>query len=227
MKAAILAGGFGAKLRPLTHITAKLMLKVYGKPFLEYHVTALEKYGIKDIVILVGHLGNQIKAHFGDGSRFGVNISYSEDNMLGSGGAIKKALPLLGDEFLVLNGDTYLPVDFHLLIEKFAASGRDALMTVYDNGDNIMPNNVCIKNGEITEYNNKETEPHFTHLDAGVSIFRKSVFSLDADSFSLEKDVYPGLVASRNISHVPTSQRFFDILTMERLENIRKVMHST
>ena len=224
MQAVILAGGLGTKLRPLTHITAKLMLRVYGKPFLEYHVEALKKHGIEDIVILVGHLGSQIKSHFANGHPF---LRYSEDDMLGSGGAVKNALDLLDGEFLVLNGDTYLPIDYNSLIDKFRGSGKDALMTVYDNNENIRPNNVCIKNGEITEYNNAEPKPYFTHLDAGVSIFKKSVFLAGPQKFSLEKDVYPQLISARRLGNAVTHQRFFDIHTLERLENIRKIMQST
>ncbi|MBI2075760.1 MAG: NTP transferase domain-containing protein [Candidatus Aenigmarchaeota archaeon] len=227
MQSVILAGGLGTRLRPLTHITAKLMLKVYGKPFLEYHIESLKKHGIDDIVILVGHLGSQIKSHFGNGKQSGVNIRYSEDDMLGSGGAIKNAFPLLEDVFLVLNGDTYLPIDYNALIDKFRRDGKDALMTVYDNNENIRPNNVCIRDGEITEYNNAEPKPYFTHLDAGVSIFKKSVFSIGVQRFSLEKDVYPQLISARQLGNVVSGQRFFDIHTLERLENIRKIMQSS
>lgn len=227
MQAVILAGGLGTKLRPLTHITAKLMLNVYGKPFLDYHIMALKQHGISDIVILVGHLGDQIKSHFTDGRKFGVSIRYSEDDMLGSGGAIRNAFQLLDDQFIVLNGDTYLPIDYNVLIEKFAAGKKDALMTVYDNNENIRPNNICVSNGEIAEYSNTEPKPHFTHLDAGVSIFKKSVFLNKAGKFSLENDIYPALIREKLLGHVSTSQRFFDIQTMERLENIRKTMEST
>src|SRR3989338_2031267 len=118
MQAVVLAGGLGERMRPLTHITAKLMLKVYGRPFLEHHVIALRDSGINDIVLLVGYLAGQIKSYFGDGSDFSVSISYSEDDMLGTGGAIKNASGILNDRFIVLNGDTFLPVSYNDIIKK-------------------------------------------------------------------------------------------------------------
>ncbi len=149
MQAAILAGGLGERMRPLTHITAKLMLKVYGKPFLEHHIIALRNSGVTDIVLLVGHLADQIKSYFGNGSRFSVSISYSEDDMLGTGGAIKNAADILDDEFIVLNGDTYLPVNHQDIIKKFNADKKLALMTLYDNNEKIGKNNVAVVGGEI------------------------------------------------------------------------------
>lgn len=222
MQAAILGGGLGERMRPLTHTTAKLMLKIYGKPFLEHHIIALRESGITDIVLLVGHLAGQIKSYFGDGSRFSVNITYSEDDMSGTGGAIRNALGVLDEEFIVLNGDTYLPVSYQDVIKKFRNDKRLALMTLYDNSKKIGENNVAVVDGEITEYNNKKTMPHFTHLDAGVSVFGKKIFeSMNENKFSLD-EVYARLIAMKQLSNFATSHRFLDIYFLERLENIRK-----
>ncbi len=220
MQAVILAGGLGERMRPLTHITAKLMLKVYGKPFLEHHIIALRDSDINDIVILVGHLAGQIKSYFGDGSDFSVGISYSEDDMLGTGGAIKNASGILNDRFIVLNGDTFLPVSYNDIIKK--ACKRPALMALYDNSERIGRNNVAVVNGEITEYNNKESKPYFSHIDAGVSIFDKNVFdAMSGKKFPLD-DVYIKLISHKHLSNFITSQRFLDIHFLKRIENIRK-----
>lgn len=228
MQAVILAGGFGAKLRPLTHITAKLMLRVYGKPFLEHHVAALQSHGIKDIVILVGHLGGQIKSFFKDGSDFGVFITYSEDNMLGSGGAIKNASSILDDSFLVINGDTYLPEDYSAVIKRFGAAGKMALMTVYGNKENIGNNNVAVSSGEIVDYNNVQSKPNFTHIDSGVTVMKRSVLDLTKEkAFSLEGEIYPRLITQKQLACFITNKRFFDIHALQRLENIRKILEST
>ncbi len=222
MQAVVLAGGLGERMRPLTHITAKLMLKVYGKPFLEHQIESLKASGVTDIVILVGHLAGQIKSYFGNGERFSVNIVYSEDDMLGTGGAIKNAEGILDEAFIVLNGDTYLPIDYQGIVKRFYAEKKPALMVLYDNTENIGKNNVAVMNGVISEYNNKETKPYFTHLDAGVSVFSKNIFdSMDKKIFSLD-DVYMNLIPKRQLSNFVTSQRFLDIHFLERLENIRK-----
>jgi len=227
MQTIILAGGFGAKLRPLTHITAKLMLKVYGKPFLEHHVIALQNHGINDIVILVGHLGSQIKSFFSDGRDLGVSIAYSEDNMLGSGGAIKHAADILDKNFLVINGDTYLPEDYNVIIKKFMESKKLGLMTVYGNKERIRANNVAVSNGEITGYNNTESKPDFTHVDTGVTVLNKSALDITVEKkFSLEGEIYPKLIDQKQLACFVTGRRFFDIHTLQRLENIRKILES-
>ena len=111
MKAMILAAGLGTRLLPLTKDCPKPMLKVAGKPLLEHHVEWLKAAGIREIVINLHHLGEQIEAYFGDGHRFGVTIGYSREAvLLDTGGGIAKALPLLGgDPFIWMNGDIWCP----------------------------------------------------------------------------------------------------------------------
>ncbi len=225
MQAVILAGGIGAKLRPLTYTTAKLMLKVYDRPFLEHHIIALKSHGISDIIILVGHLGSQIQSFFGDGSGLGVSIKYSSDDMLGSGGAIKNASGLLDDEFLVINGDTYLPEDYSAITKKFHSAGKPCLMTVYKNGE-IMKNNACVSGGEVVAYDNT-ADRGFTHVDAGVTAMKKSVLDMTVrKAFSLESETYPKLVSMKQLACFETKERFFDIRTLQRLENIRRILES-
>ena len=116
MKAMILAAGLGTRMKPLTDTTPKPLLKVGGMPLIVWHIERLAHDGIKDIVINVAHLGNKMMDELGDGSNWGVNISYSdeqEEGCLESAGGIIKALPLLGDEtFLVVNGDIFTDYEF-------------------------------------------------------------------------------------------------------------------
>jgi len=227
MQGVILAGGFGEKLRPLTHITAKLMLKVYSRPFLEHHIAALHDRGVTDIVILVGHLGDQIREFFGSGKNLNVSIRYSEDDMLGSGGAIKNAAGILEDNFIVINGDTYLPEDYGSIINKFQASKKLGLMTVYNNSEAIRSNNVTVVNGEITDYDNNKPKQSFTHVDGGVTVLNKAALDLTKEkNFSLEDEIYPKLIEKRQLACFVTNRRFFDIRTLQRLENIKKIVES-
>ncbi len=222
MQAVILAGGLGKRLRPLTHITPKLMLEIYGKPFLEHHILSLKQQGIKDIIILIGHLGNKIKSYFRDGSEFGVNIRYSEDDQLGTGGAIKNASDMLEDEFIVINGDTYLPVNYEALIKTFRESGKLGMITIYNNKDNIAGNNILLDDEKIIEYN-RTGGLNFTHIDSGVSVFKKDILRLmEKRSFSLEDDLYPLMINMDMLAHFSVDRRFFDIHILERMENIRK-----
>src|SRR5260370_34354315 len=130
---AILAGGLASRLRPLTAKIAKALLPVAGKPFLAHQLERLRKQGLHHVVLCVGYLGETIQAQFGDGSGWGVKLEYSFDGPapLGTGGALKQALPLLGGNFFTLYGDSYLPIDFKPVAEFFQRGGNRVLMTGY------------------------------------------------------------------------------------------------
>lgn len=114
MKAMILAAGRGTRLAPLTNHTPKPMLAVKGKPLIEWQIRALAQAGIRDLVINLHHLGEQIESHLGSGHELGVSIAYSHESaLLETGGGIKHALPLLGDDpFAILNGDIWTDFNF-------------------------------------------------------------------------------------------------------------------
>ena len=132
----ILAGGLATRLGNLTRNQPKSMVKVWGKPFLEYQLEVLRRGGIEDIILCIGHMGEQIERHFGNGSKYGVNIEYStEDKLLGTAGALKKAEALLNGRFFTMYGDSYLFLDFSLVMSYFESRNKLALMTVYKNYD--------------------------------------------------------------------------------------------
>ena len=111
---AILAGGLATRLRPVTEDTPKALLDVAGKPFVVRQLEYLRQQGIVRVVLCVGYLGEQIRAVVGDGSALGLEVLYSWDGpqLLGTGGALRHALSALGEQFMVLYGDSYLPIDF-------------------------------------------------------------------------------------------------------------------
>ena len=132
---AILAGGLAKRLMPITKSIPKALVQVAGKPFIEHQLILLKEQGIKDVVICTGHLGEQIQQQVACGKRFGLNICYSEDgaSLRGTGGAIKRALHLLGDQFFILYGDSYLPINFNNVQKSFLGDKRPALMTIIKN----------------------------------------------------------------------------------------------
>src|ERR1700677_1804240 len=111
---AILAGGLATRLRPITEKIPKALAPVAGEPFFAHQLRLLHSRGLRRAVLCVGYLGEMIEEEFGDGGAFGVELRYSFDGprLLGTGGALLRALPVLGDPFFVLYGDSYLPVDF-------------------------------------------------------------------------------------------------------------------
>jgi MurNAc alpha-1-phosphate uridylyltransferase len=174
---AILAGGLSTRLRPITEKIPKSLVEVAGEPFVVRQLDYLRGQGVRDVVLCVGHLGGMVKSVVGDGSRFGLRISYSMDGpvLLGTGGALRAALELLRDAFFVLYGDSYLPVDFGAIEAEFRASGQPALMTVLYNHDRWDKSNVLFIDGKLLEYNKAAPRADFAYIDYGLSILKREV----------------------------------------------------
>ena len=143
-QALILAGGRGERLRPITDSVPKAMVPINNRPFLEYQIKKLREFGITNIVMSLGFLSGVIRDHFGDGSKFGVNIEYSvEERFLGTGGALKLAERYLDSSFFIMNGDTYLPINYAQLEAFFWTNHEDiqdlmGVISVYSNNDKIV-----------------------------------------------------------------------------------------
>src|SRR5688572_13201581 len=134
-RVAILAGGLATRLRPITERIPKSLVELNGHPFLYHQILLLRSHGIREIVLCVAYLGEMIRSRFKDGSELGVHIEYSfdGDQLLGTAGALRQALPLLGDEFFVLYGDSYLTCDYRGIASAFFHSAKPGLMTVFHN----------------------------------------------------------------------------------------------
>lgn len=229
MQAVILAGGLGTRLRPLTYEIPKPMIPILGKPYLYYQLKLLKDYCISDVLLLIGHLGEQIKDYFKDGKEFGLDIKYSiEQKPLGTGGALKLAEPLLKDEFFVIYGDSYLPVDYIDIERFFQKHNKTGLVVVYDNKeDTTVLNNIALKeNLIVTEYKKGYNDRNLKYVEAGVSLLRKDVLNLikEEDVVSLEEEIYPLLIGKQELIAYITNQRFYDIGTPERLKEIKDVL---
>jgi NDP-sugar pyrophosphorylase family protein len=242
MQAVILAGGAGTRLRPLTLEVPKPMIDINGRPFLLYMVEELKKYGIKDFVFCIGYLVDKFKDFFGDGSKFGVNIKYSvEGEFLGTAGALKLAEKCLEDDFFVLNGDTYLPINYEKVYREFKRANKMGTIVLYDNSEKVAEENTAVdREGWVVAYGKKEPlkkgdqlievrvkeAADYKYIDAGVYVFKRGILNLiDKDKFvSLEGDIYPELIKSRELKGFITSQRYYDLGTPERLELIRRVL---
>ena len=135
----ILAGGLGTRLRPYTLDVPKPMVRISGKPFIQYQIELAISNGIKELILCVGYKSKVIREFVGDGCKFGLSVKYSDegDILLGTGGAIAQTIDLLDKEFFVINGDSYLPIDFSKPLLAFHRSRKKALMTVYKNNNNI------------------------------------------------------------------------------------------
>jgi NDP-sugar pyrophosphorylase family protein len=213
---AILAGGLATRLRPLTDTIPKVLLPVAGKPFLAHQLELLRQQGIKRVVLCVGHLGELIRCEYRDGHAFGlgIHIDYSFDGpvLLGTGGALRQALPLLGEEFFVLYGDSYLPVAYAPIADFFEQSGKLGLMTVYRNEGRYDTSNVIFSDGRIIMYDKRQQMPEMQHIDYGLSLFRAAAFAdwPANQPFDLA-DVMRRLVLRGQMAGYQVAERFYEI----------------
>lgn len=211
---AILAGGLATRMRPLTEQIPKALLEVAGKPFIVHQVELLRNSGITRLVMCIGFLGEMIQDELGDGSRFGVEIAYSPDGdtLMGTGGALKQALPLLGDEFYVTYGDAYLETDYRAIAARFWESERDGLMVVYRNEDRWDASNVVYDDGRVVRYDKVNRTPNMQYIDYGVGVLKASTLATypDGQPFDLAT-VYGDLVARGQMAGYEAKRRFYEI----------------
>ena len=226
---AILAGGLATRLRPITEKIPKSLVSVAGKPFLAHQLELLHARGIRHAVLCIGYLGEMIQREFGDGQAYGVRLDYSFDGpkLLGTGGALKRALPFLGDEFFVLYGDSYLPAEYRPIAEFFRRSGKLGLMTVYRNEGRYDTSNVVFRDGEIAVYDKKNRPPEMRHIDYGLSLFKASVFkSYSAGQPFDLAEVMGGLVRERQLAGYEVRDRFYEIGSPAGLAELESLLQS-
>ncbi len=219
MQAGILAGGLGTRLRPLTEQIPKVMAFVNGKPFLLYLLKLLKSQGVNNIVLCIGYLGKQVRDFWGNGESLGLRIRYSEEKkgLLGTGGALKQAQNLLDEHFFVINGDTYLPVDYNEVEKTYLRRGKKAIMAVYDNHeDTEVKNNVELDSDLMVIRHDKESpDAGLKYVEAGVLALRQEALALIEEGcpISLEKGLYPVLIQQMELAAYVAEQRFYDIGT--------------
>lgn len=199
MQAAIIAGGLATRLLPLTADRPKLLVDVCGRPFIDYQLALLRSGGVTDVVLCIGHLGEQIRAHVGDGSTFGLRVRYSDEGeaALGVAGALKRAEPLLGDWFLVTYGDGYLQPDYPAAAEAFLAGGARAMMLISRNTDPQHRNEVRVEDGVITAFDKVSAGPAFEFLNYGVTFMRRDALAVIAPGAPCTEDVFYGALIAR------------------------------
>lgn len=211
------------RLRPITEKIPKLLVEVAGEPFFSHQIRLLKNAGLTHLVLCVGYLGEKIVELYGDGAKWGVKIEYVFDGpkLLGTGGALIKALPRLGDAFYVLYGDSYLPVDYHAVGDFFLRSGRLGLMTVYENHGRYDTSNVWFEAGAIKVYDKKNKLPQMHHIDYGLGVFRAAAFDgFPHDAVVDLAEVQKSLVARGELAGYEIKQRFYEIGSHEGLKEL-------
>jgi NDP-sugar pyrophosphorylase family protein len=213
MQAAIVAGGLGTRLGPLTARVPKSMVEVHGRPFLGWQLDLLRHHGVTDVLLCVGHQADIIRDYAGDGSAFGVRIRYSDeaDRRLGTAGALRWAEPLMADAFFVIFGDSYLLLDYRAVMEHFLARDRRALMAVYRNEGRWGASDVRIDGGLVTAYASPP-DPGMVHINMGLSVLRREALgALVRGRPASLQDLFAPLIAQRQLLAYETDQRFYEI----------------
>ncbi|MGY9006697.1 MAG: sugar phosphate nucleotidyltransferase [Alphaproteobacteria bacterium] len=209
----VLAGGLGTRLHPVTQTMPKAMLAVAERPFIAHQLELFARRGITEAVYCLGHLAEQIEGFVGDGSRFGVEVRYAHDGdrLLGTGGAVCHALPMVGDEFLVTYGDSYLDIDYASVVDTHRTSGAPALMTVFKNDGQWDTSNVEFSDGKIIAYDKKSQTPRMKHIDYGLLAMDRTVFDPWKSEEPLDLAVVLGdLVKTKKLSGFETTTRFYE-----------------
>ena len=179
------------------------------------------------VVICLGHLGEMVRDVVGNGERFGLKVSYSEDGpiLLGTGGALMKAAPLLGDDFFVLYGDSFLPVNFSTVQKAYEKSSLPALMTILQNQNQWDKSNVFFKNGQLLEYNKRAPRKEMTYIDFGLGVISASILKhyLFDRPFDLA-DTYQDLSQKGKLAGFEAYDRFYEIGSHTGLKETEKYL---
>ena len=222
---AILAGGLARRLRPITEIIPKALVDVQGEPFISHQLRLLSARGIQRVVLCVQYRGELIQQAVGDGKRFGIHVEYSFDGpvLLGTAGAIKRALLLLEESFFVLYGDSYLPCDYYKVQAAFEESHKPALMTVFQNDGRWDKSNVEFQAGSIVAYDKRNQTPGMRHIDYGLGVFSRGAFKSISDNQEYDlADLYRNLVKTGELAAFEASERFYEIGSFAGLEELRR-----
>ena len=225
MQVAILAGGMATRLQPLTQAVPKSLIRIHGRPFLEYQLDLLRRGGVTDIVLCLGYLGEQIESYLGEGKQWGISIRYSYDGerLLGTAGALKNAEKLLDDRFFIIYGDSYLFLDFSAVAAYFNELNKLGLMVVYKNYNRYDRSNAVIEGNLVRRYSKTEKTPDMIYIDYGTSLLRKEALELvpTGEVYSTE-ELFAELIRREELLAYEVNERFYQVGTPEGLEEFKE-----
>ncbi|MEO0392999.1 MAG: sugar phosphate nucleotidyltransferase [Pseudomonadota bacterium] len=235
MQVVVLAGGKGTRLAPLTDTMPKVLVPVAGKPFAEHQIDLLRQGGATSLIYAIGHMGNQICAHLGDGSRFGIPIAYVDDGVTprGTAGCFRQAADdgVLDDRFLLIYGDSYLPVDLRPIWDDFTAATQPALMTIFHNDGRWDRSNVAMAaDGKtIALYDKQNRYPDITldHIDYGISGLTRDIIVRHippAPAAMDLADLMHELSVNNQLAAHATGTRFWEIGSHEGLAELHDAL---
>lgn len=223
-KVLILVGGEGVKFRPLTYELPKALIPIKGRPLLEHTIELLKRSGFNDIVLSVGYLGDKVREHFGDGSRFGVKISYLEQKKVNRGTAqpVREAASVVGNStFVLIYGDVLADIDLKDLLAFHAVQRMPVTMALTSVEQPMSWGVASLKGNRVVGFSEKPKQSmSASHLvNSGIYVCEPEVFSeISANSERLEKDFLPALAEAGQLAGYPFSGYWYDVSTPEVYE---------
>jgi MurNAc alpha-1-phosphate uridylyltransferase len=227
-QAVILAGGLGTRMLPRTERIPKILLPVAGRPFAAWLLERLAEAGFGEVLLCIGHLGGEVRSALGDGSAFGLCLAYAEDGdrLLGTAGALRRALAELAPTFLVTYGDSYLPFDYLAPLRDLRAhAGALGTMAVFKNDDLLDRSNTAVSGDLVTRYEKRARDaardPALDHIDYGATALRREVIAAlpEGEPHDLSA-VQRALAAAGQLRACPASRRFFEIGSEQGLADL-------
>ncbi len=229
MKTVIMAGGRGTRIASVARDIPKPMLPIAGKPVLEWEIESLREQGFADIILTVGHLGSVIQDYFGDGSKFGVSISYYlEEKPLGNAGALYEIKNNLDGDFLLLNGDAIFDVDFGRLYEYHKRVGGLATILVHPNSHPYDGALIEVgENGRVDRWMTKEDDRptwYINLVNAGVHVMSSKLLSdrPDTEKVDLDRQILKPLAGTGNLFAYESSEYIKDMGTPDRYKSVEE-----
>ncbi len=217
MQVVVLMGGLGTRLKEFTADKPKSLVEVEGKPFFDYQLDLMQLWGFRKFVFLIGYRANMIEDHYGDGSDRGISIQYCYDGeeLLGTGGAVRRAYDLLEEDFILMYGDSFMDIDFDETLyryDKGKQNGMQGLMTVLKNNNQFDKSNAVVRDGQLVLYDKHHPTPEMDYIDYGICIYEKQLFAgyQAGCKFDVAEVQHQLSVSGKMVAHVVT-KRFYEI----------------
>jgi MurNAc alpha-1-phosphate uridylyltransferase len=224
---AILAGGMATRLGKISKDIPKSLIEIKENAFIDWQLKLLTEQGYEEFVICISHYADKIRQHIGDGKKYTASIKFSIDGALaaGTGGALRKALPILGDNFAVIYGDSFLPIDYSAVEEKFIDSKCDALMTVFKNDNAHDKSNVNFSNSKVLEYDKFNPKPAMHYIDYGLTYLNSTVFNSFVEPEPVDLSVlYSDLSKCGRLCGFEVYERFYEIGSVSGLKDFTEYL---
>lgn len=217
MQVVVLMGGLGTRLKDYTKACPKPLVEVNNKPFFEYQLNLLQAWGFKKFLFLIGYKADMIEKYFGDGSDRDISISYCYDGkeLLGTGGAVRRAYSMLEDDFMLIYGDSFMDIDYAETLYRYSAGkskGARALMTVLCNNNRFDKSNVVMRDGELVLYDKHNPSDDMDYIDYGVCVYEKSLFDKYEEGYKFDiAEIQHELSLSGQMVPQVVTKRFYEI----------------